>query len=765
MAAQILTLGSTPAQVLSDIASCHDLDEVLAIGTPAQLVRLLFGESGTKALVEPFGDALVRGLARSIPGLSSPSSVSSIAFAMACTNVLDPQRLAKILALDDGGYNLCASLDLTSFADDITTVVGSYRDANRRLQLLTSLWAQTLAWHEGQAKATGFVGKVQVVARKIASEVELSVQGLSPSESQHMLLEWLLQRFLNAESLCTKHMAQGHAFLATTGARARQAKPTLASDAKRLQSAIDLLQAHDRLTAALPKEKPNRKHLGDLSKQHSHRLWSPSWKHQRARILRLCRLGGFPGVIDGISGATAATWMEPGMLYFGVGSHVELNIGPDAVQRRPPPCSALPASIASLARFVRMGAAVPTKPKNWQAFVLELVEPYYVHLTIQIKHPNWIKKVDGTVLGPTDLVVRAPKDMRELALWGTYMGNCVHSIFGDDVHEGKRVILGLFRNDTLVYNVGAFAGEGSEGTVWEVNGRFNNDEVEPGVQALIQSLIFSATRELKSPKPANIREPRTRTSTAPKSVPRTWTPKRVSELGRRVRGHASADWVQSAALLSNGSPAKWVESITRIQRLSLRTTLSRFEEQVAQGEKLWPLLVKSPLDALVLDSPWTDPERKALVDLRNGSPRIKRKSTAPLLDDSALSAAWEFAKTSAHLRNCFVQLAFNHPREVAEFLQNDPSGIARWVSAVLWVLRSDEVEPVVTKGGLRTVVFEIPANIVREVVSQLSDFKTAFEVPDDAFGMPDEAMTWTEFRLNRGLAVPRCPQVWLRRNR
>jgi hypothetical protein len=756
MAATTLSLHElrvTPQQALARVQQCRDLDEVLAIGTPAQLVRLLFGESGTKVIVEPFGDALVRGLAR------PTKSLSSIAFAMACTNVVDPQRLATILELDDDGHDLLGNADLRTFSDDIELVIGSYRDAKRRLTLLQGLWAETLAWAKGQSQAQEFVRYAKSAAQqKLPPTVSASVSGLPNSEAAYMILEWLVQRFLEAEERCVAKASQGHAHLTLTETN-QETRRSVASVIKRQRAAVDLLVAYDRLTAALPAEKPNRGEVGTVTREYLGRLWAPSWKRLRTRILRLCRVAGFPGVIEGIDAATATTWMENGNVYFGLATHLEVQLGPEAIQRRSPPATTLPKNVGLAASFLRLQATLPTKPKSWHTFLLDLLEPYYVHLTIQIQHPGWVQKLDGVTLAPTDLVVRVPKDMRELSLWGAYMHNCVHSIFGEDVHEGKRVILGLFRGDTLTYNVGAFAGEGSEGTVWEVNSRFNNDEVEPGVEALIQKLVFTATNADRILRPKPLKTPTPKMPGGSKRAPRTWTHKRVRDLGARLRAQAPDQWVASLNRLANGSTdATWVETVVRIQRLPTNDTITKFEQLVTSGVDIWPLLIDNPLDHVILDSEWTDTERQTLTDLRNGSELIRRRSTAALLDDPAVSAAWEFSQTSAHLRLCFAQLLTYRPREVAGALQSDLTETARWVAGVLWVLRADELEAVPTLDRTRTVPFDIPTTISTTVWQQVTLF-------NNALAAVNPTGDWTASRVTAGLPIPRCPQLWLRRKR
>lgn len=129
---------------LARLRLCRTLDDVLAIATPARLVQLLYGDRGAKTLVEPLADAIVRALAVSEKSDRSPT-MTSIALSCAAAPLVDPGRVAKILAWDDSGHNLLPPSATTDFSEDLRVAVGRYADVSRRFRLIESLWNETLS--------------------------------------------------------------------------------------------------------------------------------------------------------------------------------------------------------------------------------------------------------------------------------------------------------------------------------------------------------------------------------------------------------------------------------------------------------------------------------------------------------------------------------------------------------------------------------------------------------------------------------------------
>jgi hypothetical protein len=749
-----ITIGPTPSEVLARLLRCQDLDEVLALGTPTELVRMLFGPTGTKVLVEPFGDALIRGLARKKPTLSS------ISLAMACTKVLDPGRLITILELDDDGFdltgNLTGNVDLQTLEEDIELLLRDYKDANRRLRLLTSLWVECRAWCRVQADADAFVREVTTKTAKSPKDVDYSITGMSTTHSKSMVLEWLVQNFLTAEEELTNDVTQGISFLRSVADETLSNHGNAIGRARRLRAATTLVVSYERLRNEITKQARPPKHPGVCTTEYRWYLQGRYWNEQPARIRQLCRLAAFPGISDEFDENYSSSWLTDGRLYRGMKHSVDVVLPEGAVQRRPAPRPTVSAALADLATFVRLGASLPTKPKDWQAFITNLLEPYYVYGTITIKAPHWVANVHEQPLPNTDLVVRVPKDMRELSSWASFMGNCIHSIFGDAVHDGRRVILGLFRGEVLVYNVGVYA---HNGKVWEVNSRFNSFEVDDAVHPQVQKLITAAFPK-KGPAPK--RGPIVRTTPTPraKRQVRTWTVPRVAEIRKAMRAEVPAEspWTQALYGLAqkvDGSQSEqtWEASITQLLRADRAKVHENFAALIRSGNDIWPLLVVHPVDFLRKKISVTDAERNGLDLLRSGAEEVKLRSTAPLLDDPTTGAAWEYGRLAGELRQTYRRLVLSEPRGIAAMLQADSSGIARWVTAVLWVRDTDHLGQHVAE--TRTVVFDLPTDALPAVTEQLRLFGDSTP--------PTELSIWSTERAEFGLTPPRCPQIWLRR--
>jgi hypothetical protein len=749
-----IKIGPTSSEVFARLVSCRDLDEVLNLGTPAELVRMLFGPAGTKVLVEPFGDALIRGLARKNPTLSS------ISLAMACTKVLDPNRLATIIELDDAGFDLIGgTADLEVLEDDIDALVAPYKDANRRLRLLTTLWSESLAWCRAQADADSFVKEVTAKASKLAKPVEYSVSGISSNDAKAMVLEWLVQSFLRAEEELTNDIAQGVGFLRSVEDNARLIGGSPVGRERRMRSATTLVLSYVRLQNYLATQSKPPKNPGVATQENRWFLQGWYWREQPKRIRQVCRLAAFPGVSDDFNDAYSSSWLADGRLYRGMNRSIDVALADGAVQRRPPPHRSIAAAITEAASFVRLGAALPVKPKDWHSFLTNLLEPYYVHGTITIAAPEWVTNVTGKSLPNSDLVVRAPRDMRELSSWASYMGNCIHSIFGDAVHDGTRVILGVFRGETLLYNVGAYS---HNGRVWEVNSRFNSSEVPGNIHPEVQQLILAS---IPRSELAAKRGPRVRVKPSPKAKRqlRVWTFPRVTAIGEAMRAEVlpGSLWAQSLRRLATGAnrtgEQTWETSVTQLLRSDRATVLRDFENLIRSGNDMWPLLVVHPVDFLPTKIEITKAERVGLDQLRAGANDVKLRTTATLLDDPTTNAAWEFGRLGGELREVYRKLAIREPLEVAAMIKADLSGTARWVTAVLWVRHCDQISITPTHRGTRTVVFEPPAEALAVIAEQLN-----------LFGDPmthSDLSDWSTKRATLGRALPRCPQAWLRRNR
>jgi hypothetical protein len=755
-----IEIGESVSEVLSRLCACRDLDSVLELGTPAELIKKLFGDAASKDLLDPFGDALVRGLSRPIPILSS------IELASAAAPFFDPKRLAFLLELDDEGFSLMAEHAGSMFADDLGIVLSKYSDATRRLNIVRGLWNEALVWNRQHSQVGVFLDDVTRRALPKSRAITFgSIDAMTRIEQRRMLIEWLLQQFVAAETELIRVIALGHPFLNDSDSRSPQSS-TQVGEKKLKDCVVACMAAADRLTHALD-DRPKSWGYGIATSRHSWVLAPDRWRRQRQRLKRLYEVAAHSRADGEFDAAVASSWQEPATLYVGVDHNLDLSFAPGHVARRPPPRTTIPASVADAARFLRLGAVAPKKPKDWGDFVSRLMEPYYVHATLEIQSPNWVSKVDGATLavastGP--LVVRAPKDMRELAQWGSYMGNCVHSLFGDDVHDGSRVILGLFRDETLTYNVGVHS---SNGSVWEVNSRFNNGEVEPDVEQAIRAMVATAARPVLRQSP---RLPVANRSLPPKATRRRtshrWTARRVREIGDALRALplGGTAWHSALATIDSDSTAgTWADRVTRLSRLDPDKLRTQLQTSMRAGHDVWPILVEHPIDVLyTFDHPLNrsldDRERATLNLLRSGSDRLKLAANDRLLDDPHVAAAWELSRIRTVLRNEFAAFTVAEPRAVARSLRSDRTGHAKWFAALMWVRAQETKEPVFS--GLRTVGFDLPNEEVRQVCRELLHSLYGGTIPMDIDPIPD----WVADRLAAGLTLPRCPQIWLTRD-
>ena len=275
-----IAIGEQTADALSRLRSCRDLDSVLELGTPTELIRRLFGDAASKVLLEPFGDALVRGLSRGTPVLSS------IELAVAATPFFDPKRLAVLLELDDEGFGLMAEHADNMFADDLRLVLSNYTDATRRLNLLRGLWEEALIWNRERSSSRACLEDTARQATERSRTVTLSsIEGMSRSEQRRMLIEWLRQQFVAAETELIRSITLGHPFLKDSDSRAAQSSTRVGE--KKLDSAVvACMVAADRLSQAL-EDRPKSWGSGTALQRHRWVLAPERWRRQRQRLKRL----------------------------------------------------------------------------------------------------------------------------------------------------------------------------------------------------------------------------------------------------------------------------------------------------------------------------------------------------------------------------------------------------------------------------------------------------------------------------------------------
>lgn len=91
---------------------------------------------------------------------------------------------------------------------------------------------------------------------------------------------------------------------------------------------------------------------------------------------------------------------------------------------------------------------------------------------------------DGAKIG--EFTIRTCKDSHQLIEWSTYMGNCVSSYRGEII-AGRVVMCGLFKGETLVYNL-SLTPVGKKFRIQQLNCRYNRG-YKPEDYALVESFL------------------------------------------------------------------------------------------------------------------------------------------------------------------------------------------------------------------------------------------------------------------------------------
>jgi hypothetical protein len=194
----------------------------------------------------------------------------------------------------------------------------------------------------------------------------------------------------------------------------------------------------------------------------------------------------------------------------GVALHTVLH---DVAEPDPtrPTTDSVRGAITAAVELHRLGATPPPRPRSWQAFVDALHGSFdtvqLLSRTFKVP-PRLLVAAEGATIPGTNLHAKVGANIRLIADWAAYMGNCLLSLYADDAEAGRCVILGLFEGEQLMYNLELVRRRNRwEGREFE--SRFNEGvppEVRQAVNRWIESLNPPITVPPVTPRPA--RSPR-----------------------------------------------------------------------------------------------------------------------------------------------------------------------------------------------------------------------------------------------------------------
>ncbi len=782
---EVLKLEDPRHDVLAQLRSCVDLDAVLGIDTPVRLVARLFGSNASRSLIEPLGDAIMRDL------VAGRNRFSSVAFASATSELLDPGRLATVLTWEDEGFDLMPDESPTDVADDLRTVVGHYVDPKRRLALLHAVWRDTVEVNRFALRAEEFLATAKREAALVVAKARVSIEEAFESAARTMprrpcaamFVEWHIQEYLQAQAAMMRYAAAGRAVdIELPSWMGKTVRPTVS--AKKLsKAATDLLIATARVRAsvdflrtALPAE---TRLLGEATRQVPQLRRAVFLDSLPGRVDTLLRFAAGNAESDRIFGQ----WNSDGGVFVGALASLSLGLGDDHVIVRPQPSPTVIGAVAQLAQLVRFGASLPEKPTSWESLVLRTCAPYFAHPALAIDSPAWVRGLHGLGLPGTDLVVRVPNDMAELTKWADHMGNCIKSIYGDDVSEGTRNILGLFREDELVYNVGVMS---NSRRIWEINSRFNAGDVPSEVHSAMQNIITRA-RHAEDDEVERTRASKTRG----RRRVRKFTVAQRTE-SRVIAEDLRADGQRTDGLVEDGNTAcsdllrfmnmapfvdrshrsGWAQSFAALRRAGDDAVGRAFREGAERGQVrfAWAMIATHPLDR------WLDGEttRRHAIDaeiasalelIRNGDDRAQLGQSSVLLDDPTFEALWVFARLQTVLRREVLSM-LSSPMSLRSLCHSDETGVARQTLALLYLMAGDQG----LTSNHRTPV--VPLDLVESQRARVWLLADRFDNAGvrallDALGFASlEEATMANLvarRVERGLPLAQCPRTWFGR--
>jgi hypothetical protein len=789
--ALILTLVDPRREALAAIRACKTLDAVLALDSPARLVARLFGDNASKTLFDPLSEALLRGLMnRDEHGVLS---YGSIALASAASGILDAGRLATVLSWDDCGLDIAPVDAPEDFAADLHVVIGHYRDPRRRLKLLDSLWQDVCkralrTRSEGQfvaevmSQAKGATKNAQRYVRESFNNAKLTK---TTNDAAAMIFEWHVHRFVMAEHRMVVAAAHDRSVDLTTADWLRGTGPKKTKPSLRVGLAVELVVSAAQLREAvklvlpsLPKahERRGRTTLETPNVQHAY--FSRRINEQIESLLRFAA-GDQHGDIDNLP------WLNYGSVYRGAHAELLLKRDPGSIPPSPKPALTLPAAVAQVAQLVRLGATLPAKPTSWTQLLLDVCEPYYVHNVLAIDCPDWIRDLHGREIPGTGLTIKIPRDMAELCRWADHMGNCIHSIHGDDVSEGKTIILGLFSKEELMYNAGVAS---TSRYLWEVNSRFNNGEVPAEIEPALAALIAALPRADATP-PA-LRGPRVPKARSGRKTPK-FTPEIRSAIDEIATELAQTSWSPEADLLTlcqghhlalikpKRGHWSWIATTTALQRIDDAIVAADFHTRTENVElaNFWDLATTHPLDDVLARLESEDRRSiflrnnarllSSLQFIRNGDDRAQLAQTERLLDNPILDAAWQLGRLQHVFAAELRKFVTESPRKFAPALRAEQSRNAGFGFSLLFCAHT------ITNPDLLQRRDALVPFAFRNQEHAQQTWQAATRIDPDAIATLTREFNLTAENANeiqslfvhQGQPIPHCPHLWLNATR
>lgn len=145
-----------------------------------------------------------------------------------------------------------------------------------------------------------------------------------------------------------------------------------------------------------------------------------------------------------------------------------------------PPLDSIPGAVAGAVQLLRLGGRVPPRPVSWSKLVDGLHGSFdtaqLMARTFRVP-PRLLQVADGAEIAALGLRVRVGTNIRMLADWANYMGNCILSNYAADAARGRSVLLGLYDDDRLVYNL-ELVRRRNQWQAWEFQGRFNEEPAD-----------------------------------------------------------------------------------------------------------------------------------------------------------------------------------------------------------------------------------------------------------------------------------------------
>ncbi|SEH01106.1 hypothetical protein SAMN05444920_11936 [Nonomuraea solani] len=216
-----------------------------------------------------------------------------------------------------------------------------------------------------------------------------------------------------------------------------------------------------------------------------------------------------------------------------------------------PGLDTLASALAGAAQLVSLGARPPRRCRDWQELVSGLTGSLEIALALvePFRLPKPLAAVDGIVVPGTDARVEWARSPRTLAVWASYMGNCIaEPFYVDDAMKGTCVLAALRAPDGTILANAEVQHRRSGWHLAELQARFNTDP-DPGLKERL-------TRWLATLPPPPAERPPAREPLPPPTRERPVS-RRADRLFAEVSGplaeqagHALADPATASALLT-----------------------------------------------------------------------------------------------------------------------------------------------------------------------------------------------------------------------